>query len=288
MFTKKDIKIIKKYYSLHGSNYCSKILNKPQKSIKNKANKLGIKILPSAKSKIQRENAYKRMPKTANKYKVNPNIFIKNLSKEAVYILGLLWADGYILSKKYANSVKLECIKKDILIFYNIFQKTGNWGILFRNIKNRQPQGLIHTSNKLLVNFLIKNNYGPHNDKSADSILENIPKHLHKYWYRGLIDGDGCWYINRKNYIYQFSLAGSYDQDWTYFENLLNKLKIKYSIQRRIQLRKHQKSTKSSCVRITNKQDIVKFGNYIYDNYHINNMGLKRKYDKYMLIKSYL
>ena len=142
---------------------------------------------------------------------------------------------------------------------------------------------MIHTSNKLLVNFLIKNNYGPHNIKSADRILKNIPSHLYKYWYRGLIDGDGCWYINEKNYNYQFSLAGSYKQDWSYFEHLLNKLKIKYSVQRRI-----QNNNKSSCIRITNKHGIIKLGNFIYNNYKIDNIGLKRKYDKYKLIKSHL
>lgn len=286
MFSEKDIIFIKKYYPLYGSKYCSKILNKSSKSISKKASKLKIKLLPEAKSRIQKENRSKRKSKLFSKYKVNPNIFIKNLTKESAYILGLLWADGYVLSKKYIHSIKLECIKKDILIFYNIFQQTGNWGLLFRNRNNRQPQGLIHTSNKPLVTYLINNNYGPHNIKSADSILNNIPAHLHKYWYRGLIDGDGCWYVNKKRHAYQFSLAGSYKQDWTYFKSLLNKLKIKYSISRRVQLRKDASDTKSSIIRITNKPDLIKFGTFIYDGYIIDHIGLQRKYDKYILINS--
>jgi len=285
-FSEKDIQIIKKYYPLHGSKYCCEILNRSNKSIRKKAAKLGIKVLPNTRSTIQKRNSNKRSPKPFDKYKVHPNTFINCQSKEAAYILGLLWADGYIISKHYTHSIKLECIKKDILTFYNTFQKTGDWGLLFRSRKNKQPQGLIHTSNKPLVTYLISNNYGPYNIKSANNILNNIPEHLHKYWYRGLIDGDGCWYINKKNYCYQFSLAGSYKQDWTYFENLLDKLKIKYSISRRVQLRKNADNTKSSVIRITGQLNLIKLGTFIYDKHDIDNIGLQRKHDKYKSIKS--
>jgi len=294
-FTQIEINFLKSNYSILGTQRCAKKLNRTTKSVSHKANRLGLELNPNTKSKIYQKSFAKRLiehpfptrkSKRPEQFKVNPNQFINCTIPEAAYILGLLWADGYIRQKDYLNDIKLENIKKDIDVFYPIFLKTGNWRILFRQRKNRQEQGLIRTSNKLLASFLIENNYGPHNIKSADKILELIPNNLHQYWFRGLIDGDGCWYLNIKNSCRQFSLAGSYEQDWSYFENLLDKLDIKYSTQRRIQKRKNKKPTKSSTVRINNKKDIIKLGNYIYQNYGQDKTGLQRKYNKYLEIKN--
>jgi len=213
---------------------------------------------------------------------INILSFTANFSKESAYLLGLLWADGFIYSKKRNNRVCLECVRTDIDIFYPIFLTTGNWHVYYRTRKNRQPQGTIVSSNKILVDFLLSHGFGPHTFNSADSILSLLPDYLKKYWFRGLIDGDGCWYINKRNKAYQFSLSGSYEQDWTYFKNYLKSFDIKYGIQKRIV----PNGNKYSMVRITNKKDIIKFGDIIYENYSKDNLGLFRKYNKYLQIKS--
>ena len=58
-------------------------------------------------------------------------------------------------------------------------------------------------------------------------------------------------------------------------ENLSIYLKInKYSIKRQLTKRGNYSQFK-----ITNKSDILKLGNYIYQNY--DNIGLERKFNKY-------
>jgi hypothetical protein len=101
-----------------------------------------------------------------------------------------------------------------------------------------------------------------------------------------LIDGDGCFYINQKQYTYQFSVASSYKQDWSYLEDLLKNYDIKYSICKRQSINKKTgKMNSSSVLRITNKNDIKKFGEFIYKDYDSDQIGLNRKYKIFEQIK---
>ena len=157
----------------------------------------------------------------------------------------------------------------------------------FRNIietyKNKSQQLCISTSNKPLTNFLITHDYTSKNNASADKILSHIPKNLHHYWFRGLVDGDECFYINNKRKCYQVSISSSFDQNWNYIETLFQTLDIPLYVVRRKQLQQ-QKTNKSSYIRITNKSDIIKFGKYIYNGYNNDHMGLSRKYKKFQNI----
>jgi len=90
----------------------------------------------------------------------------------------------------------------------------------------------------------------------------------------GWIDADGCFYYNKKNNCRQFSIACSYEQDWSIFENLLNDLSITYSISRQ------KNKNKYSHLRITNKIGINTLGDYIYSDF----IPMKRKHMKYLEI----
>ena len=97
------------------------------------------------------------------------------------------------------------------------------------------------------------------------------------YFFLGLIDGDGCFYINKKQYTYQFILSSTYDQDWSYMINLCEKLNIsKYRIDH-----KKNKNNQSSSFRICRKNDIKILGYYIYQNFFLDQIGLKRKNEKF-------
>jgi len=222
------------------------------------------------------------MKEDPNLYDVNPLQFINPTTPEVAYILGLLWADGYIGKN---NAVNIQAVRTDLDLLYKHFLTTGNWKIYYRTPKNRKEQATIHKGNMMLANFLKENDYTIKSDKSACKILSIIPENLKHYWFRGVVDGDGCFYIRNKK-SYQFSLASSYQQDWTYFEDLLKSLNIKYNIQRRIQIRKNLPSTQSSVIRISNKNTIKILGEYIYQNYEIDKIGLHRKYEKFLQIKA--
>lgn len=76
----------------------------------------------------------------------------------------------------------------------------------------------------------------------------------------------------------QFYLTGSIDQDWTSFINIFK------SIDTNFKHIKNSKKNKSSFIRVTNVKDIKKIGEFIYKTISEDNIGLKRKYEKYKLI----
>ena len=123
-----------------------------------------------------------------------------------------------------------------------------------------------------MFDFSEKSNLQP------NKILNFIPNNLHSYFYLGLFDGDGCFYI--KSNTMQFVYASTYNQNYTFIENLFNLLNIrKYAIKRSVSKKNH----KSSCIRITNHDDISKLIYFLYQD-NIYDIGLKRKYDKAQLI----
>lgn len=211
-----------------------------------------------------------------DQYKINPNTFMNVKTPETSYVLGLLWADGSLTK----HEVRIECIKSDIDKFYPTFIKTGNWNIFSRARPGRKPQSTIYTSNRPLSEYLASHSYESNNICSADIIINKIPAELRHYWFRGLIDGDGCWYINEKNHCYQFHLGGRYDQDWAFLKTILSKLDIKYSETKRISNKGH----KDSIIRITGKSNLSKWGQYIYEGFPSDCIGLERKYNKYLEI----
>lgn len=272
-------------YTNLGGEHCSNVTGLSKRYIHKFCSKHKLKVSPDCKQIIQVRNitlAHELQKSIKRIYKVNTEQFINIQTPEVAYILGLLWADGYIY---HPHRIEIECIKDDLITLLPFFNKTGQWGTYFRHRVNRKEQMSILTSNKTLVNFLTQNDYIAKSEKSADKILSLIPDNLKHYWFRGIIDGDGCFYINEKNNCYQFSLASSYSQDWTYFEILCDKLGIKASIARRKQITRQGKENTSSIIRITDRKSITIFGNYIYNNYKKDSMGLKRKYDKFMIIK---
>lgn len=218
-------------------------------------------------------------------FKVNPKQFIIVKSPAIAYILGLLWADGYVYQHKYQNKISLECQKDDFEIFKNILLQTGDWSIQYRHRKNRKEQGTASTNNRPLTTYLKSLGFSSKSTSSACQLLKTIPTNLHKYWFRGLVDGDGCFYVDVVKHRYQFSISSSINQDWTFFRNLLNSLSVKYSEYKSIHKSKNHKCSR---IRITGKQNIVTFGKYIYDGFDKDNLGLLRKFKKFKLLNDVL
>lgn len=217
-----------------------------------------------------------------NMSKINYQDFIKVKTPEKAYLLGFIWSDGWLRnasSKTY--SVGIEIVSEDMIKLKPIFDKSCVWRECSRHRPNRRPQTCCSFTNRQIHKFLVKCDYLEKSIKSADKILKIIPMRLRKYFYRGVFDGDGCFYHGKTN-CSQMSVAGSYNQNWKYWIQLFNQLGVKYQIKRREQKQKG-KIHRSSIIRITNKLDIVKFGQYLYGN-SFDGIGLQRKYDKYQVI----
>lgn len=258
-------------YRINELSYRSKL------SITRMANRLKLYV---NKDKIKRKPCCKPMLCS-----VNSDSFITNLTPESAYLLGFIWADGYLNNKSQSWKISMEIVSEDANDIIDIFNYTGKWTINTR-VRNstdnciRKPTTIITTTNMTLYQYLACNNYEEKSSLNA-KIINNIPENLQNYWWRGYFDGDGCIYITKSKQI-QLCICSSYNQDWLFFEELSNSINCNFNMKRRIQYNKNSGVNNTfSCIRLTGKQNCKKFLDYIYSG---KQFGLKRKFNKY---KSY-
>lgn len=209
----------------------------------------------------------------------NEKDWINPSKLEISYILGLLWADGCI----WKNEISLVIKTDDFENFYRIFNLTGNWGghhrLKFLKKTNKYyKSSKIFISSKIVMNFLLENDYDKKSYISPHKILDKLPKELHNHFFRGYIDGDGSFSSYGKNQI-KFNITSTIEQDWSSIIELFKNIDIKI-----FKIYKYdRKSGKSSLISISNKYDIIKIGEFIYIN--SDNIRLDRKYLKYKEIR---
>jgi predicted DNA-binding transcriptional regulator AlpA len=176
-------------------------------------------------------------------------------------------------------------VSDDILEIKDVFLKTGNWiigNIFKKNFNNKEvtPQIKISTTTWGLYYILEKYNYLEKSTQSPDSLLNNLPINLKKYWFRGYLDGDGCVRFKNKKYM-SLVFASSYNQNWNFLMKICEEMKIRYLIR--------QYSNKLggySQFTIYRKYDVLNFCEFIYDDF--DNIGLKRKHNKFLEIERYI
>ena len=271
IWTTDEINFLIKNYTDSGCLKCANSLGRSYQAIRMKAGCLGLKVKSETRSKLK-VAMWEETPLSWRN--VDASIFIDCKTKETAYILGFLWADGYLNKKSQHFMIRLELAQPDFDNVKNIWLSTGKWQISYRQRPNRKPQGILSTCQKPLYEFLQNNDYEIKSIASADKILSHIPNDLKPYWWRGYFDGDGCFYFNEKNHVRHASFAGSYEQDWHFLESLLTTLSVKYKI-----IKRHQQQSSHSVVRTADTMSIRNFGNYIYQE--DDDIGLQRKRDKF-------
>ena len=281
-WTEYELKILKENYSQHGSEYVSKIINRTTRSILWKAFELNIEVDNIYKCKRISETK-RNSHKNFSDFKVNPEQFLNINTKEISYILGFLWADGYL----FKDAINMWLKREDCEDIKNIFDKTGLWNNYYRykNSKFRKEQMCFQTNNRFIFDFLVENKYKEKSLVSPNEILSLIPEELKNYFFRGYFDGDGSIGKYEKYKSVYMSFTSTYDQDWSFIEKLFNNLDIKFKSKISKYVTNQGNLTKTSRVVIQNKKDIIKFCNYIYGNSY-DNYGLKRKYKIYEKIKN--
>lgn len=257
MITNQDLEFLKENYPSKGAPFCSQKLNKSIKSIYNICSRLKLKY-----------------EKPLDEHRVHPNLFYNIEDYRIAYFLGLLWADGSFST----NMATIEINQDDGSECYNFMKGLINFSTGERLRKGRTKKVFrMSVCSKLIVDFLIENDYLNKSLASPNKILSKIPKNLKHYFWLGYSDGDGCFYC--KNTTFQYSLTGAYEQDWTNFTQLLDDLKCRYKIKKNI----NKKGEKYSFVRITSRYDLIIIGNFLYQD----KIALKRKYEKYLQAKNY-
>lgn len=195
--------------------------------------------------------------------------------KVTAYVLGLLWSDGFM--SKTRNFLGIECLQSDMVCFKNVLDRFANWSYYTRK---REHNIMVNAalSDKRFHRFLSDNDYLEKSYKSPNKIISKIPTYLISYFFLGIVDGDGCFYFNKKNYIRHFVITSTLEQDWTSIEQILLDIGVSFKIIKR------DSKTKYSQIRVTNKSDISKIGNFIYSGIETDNIGLRRKFEKYLTI----
>jgi len=285
--TKEQKEFIIENFPIRGSAFCAENIPLTPRQISEWCARRKIKITEQyKKEKGIKSIAFATKVRNAGVEKKNSAellFFTDCITKESAYILGFIWADGYV----YGDSVKTEIVSDDLNEIKDVFKRNGNWALSERFRPNRRPQSNLSLHNRAFANFLKSMDYLAKSGASACKILSHIPENLHPYFFRGIFDGDGCFYINLKNYCFQISVASNFEQDWKYFEDLLSSLNIKFSVKRRIQKVKTG-INKSSVIRVCNRPDILKFIEYIYGGEDELDIGLSRKFSKASIIKQYI
>jgi hypothetical protein len=272
-WTEEEIELIKNKYK-EGTEEI-KLENRTLKSIRTKARRLGLKVKTETKSRINRDNAKKKAGKQI-KYKVNE--FLNDIDEYSSYVIGLLWTDGYLHTGR--KTLNITMLKEDLVEIDWIFNKLGEWYIQDRKRKNRRESRTLSTYNPRLSNQLTDFDFKIKSTQSPYLVFDLIPKKYQKYFFRGIIDGDGCFYVSEKNSTYQFSIASTYEQDWSFYLDFFHKKGLNPIIKKRI-----QKSGKSSYLRITGRKQVLKLIEWLYEGYDNDKIGLKRKFEKSLLFK---
>ena len=259
---------------------CSKSLKKKPSQIRKRLGILRKKGIDVYLNKNVRSKIISESRNYIHSSLIDSKKFMNVNSPHHAYLLGLLWADGYVFRKGYISKIECSMIREDLEKLTWIFESTGKWYIHDRKREGRKEIRCIQNFDRTLTEYLVGMRYSTKTE-SASKILSTIPFNLKHYWFRGLIDGDGSFYVNNKNYARSLSVSSSENQNWNFLELLFKSLNISpYHIRRWSTI-----TGNASEIKITSVGNIIKFGEYIYRGFDSDNMGLKRKYEKYLQIK---
>lgn len=263
-YTVKEIEFLKENYPKYGGKYCQKFLqNRNLDAINAVAKRYNL----SAKNKVIHPDLQS----------ISVDQFLNINEKEVAYFLGYFWADGNIINYKSNNMnhwrISFEINSEDANSIMNIMDELGKWSKQIRQRKKWKETTSFVTNNKDLFLFLFKNDYSNKSIFEPTKILSLIPNQLHKYFWKGLIDGDGSiGLIGRGAY---FEISSTYDYQYKEVINLFKKLKIdKYYIYQYISKYNH----KSSVIKVYGKE-ILKLESIFID------YGLSRKTSRFYKIK---
>lgn len=175
-------------------------------------------------------DSYNIKRQTGYKTKCNTDYFEKIDNPDKAYLLGFITADGSIIGK-YHNSCTIEVQEKDReLIEYAKNQINPKAKITICNYKEKRDVKVSFGSKKLCSD-LSKFQVVPNKSKIIKRVpTEYIPQKFLKYYFRGLIDGDGC--IHKDGGLSIYSASKSFIesvQEIFCEETKVKKLKIYYN-----------------------------------------------------------
>lgn len=270
--TSHDKKIIVEYY------YKNKKTNFDDISLKLNISRRGISRV------LKEENINTRLK---NRYTLNENYF-NNIDTEAkAYILGFIYADGFV-GDEHFNNIVISINDIDILeVISGEFEYTGK----IRKTKkggftNSKCGYSLNFSSKIMANDLRKIGLYP-NKSLTICKLPNIDKKLMRHFIRGYFDGDGSILISHNSSYYRTKCEIIKYIYPTYNFMILGTEKFLEEI-REISTFKcakiyDTKTTQIKCLKICAKKEFEEIFFYLYSD---STIKLERKYNKWNEIRS--
>lgn len=202
-------------------------------------------------------------------YTIDVNYFDKINTSSKAYILGFLYADGYVNEKKYIIQIGLH--KKDISVL-EFIQKELN---TVSPVKEQKNGNVLYLNSKQLVSSLVK--LGCCQAKTFTLKFpteEQVPKEFLSHFIRGYIDGDGCIYNHKHNRTTSILITGNNHFINELNNQLINTLKLESG-----KLREHPKSIGISVLSFHKRKTVTLLKNYLYKD---ASFFLERKYEKFL------
>lgn len=281
-WTDEEIKWLKENYENNGPSQLAKISTFTKDQIKYKAQYLGLKVNSELYKLLTSHTnpGYKSPRELSQNYIRFGDDFQNVVGPEISYILGLLWADGYLDKKR--PRIVCSLTEQDAIKIEHIFDKTGEWNKYYLDNKNRnkrcKPSIIFEVTNKIFYNFLVDNDYYDKTLVSADKILSKIPENLKHYWWRGYFDGDG--YISNKRNTVVF--GGHINMNYEYIVNMLESLQIYDKPKKREYLLKSGKCHRQSILTVQGCFNIIKLYNFLYIENNFDGIGFPRKWESFV------
>lgn len=259
-----------------GLPYCAKELGRPLGSIATIVHKMRLPDLTTEQRGAIMTKSHER---SDDSYSVNPEVFRKITMPEVAYFLGYMWADGHVkITKGEQYTVQLLCLNRDYLKIAKVWAAIGTWNIYrYRQKSNNKLITQAKVGNKPLATWLAEHDYDKKSDVPPIKILLRIPDHLKHLFWRGFMDGDGCWKASERSQ--NFSFFADYDYPWEEHAAQLDKLGIKWSLKKRTKT--PNRFGRVSFLICSDLDGINRWGEYVYQGYEVDKIGLPRKYAKW-------
>lgn len=230
-------------------------------------------------------------------YKIDDAFFEKIDTEEKAYILGFLYADGNLHKKYYHIKLKLQERDSYILRQMNEVMKSDKPLYFHKKTKSTHQNQLSFVISNKKMYYDIKK-CGLYPNKTYDLNLKNdiFDEKLFKHFLRGFFDGDGwiCVYENINKYkskktgkikgnkrlVVEVGFTGSSEM-CEYFKKYF---KENLDISSNLKIDKRTDNRIKS-LKITNKNGIKKFYNFIYGDCNIYLHRKKEKFEEFFKIK---
>ena len=217
--------------------------------------------------------------KRKNRYTLDENYFEEINTQQKSYILGLIYADGYVGNEKFNN---ISLTQKEYKLLYEVKKeleftgriRLGNKG----GFENSKPGYVLNFSSEKVANDLRKLGLYPKKSLTIDKI-PNIRDELKRHFLRGYFDGDG----SISKYIHKFKKT---NKEYSYVkgkmciiatEKMLEDFIKTFNIEH--YYISQSKTKEMKYIQIESKKELKRIYNLMYRDCCICNMIKKEKWD---------